>query len=329
MAVLGTWASGYFILVANSWMQDPVGYKIVDGEAQLTSVWQLLSNDWALWAFGHTIFAGLTAGSAVVFGVCCWHFARGKNTEVFKPAAKVALIVLVPVSAFNLWFGSNFGIVTTQLQPMKIAATEALWDTEQPASFSLFQIGGFTTSDQTPSFSIEVPRLLSFLATGSFNGQVVGINENQTAEEQQYGRGQNYIPPVEAVYWSMRIMAYLGTLVFLVAAVGAFLFWRGKLERARWYLWTAVVAIAFPFMAALAGWVLTEVGRQPWIVQGLLRTDQANSPSVGTAWIATSLGIFIGLYLVLGILDFVLMRRYAKPDKPPTRENLPEAAVTY
>ena len=170
------------------------------------------------------------------------------------------------MSAANLWWGSHFGIYTTEQQPMKIASTEAQWDTCQPCAFSIFQIGGFTVDDQKPSFSIEIPRLLSFLATGYFSGQVVGINENQTAEEQQYGRGQNYIPPVETVYWSMRIMAYLGTLVFLVAALGAYLLWRGKLERARWYLWTAVVSIAFPFLAALAGWVLTEVGRQPWIV---------------------------------------------------------------
>jgi cytochrome d ubiquinol oxidase subunit I len=329
IAAVGTWLSAYFILVANSWMQHPVGYKVENGQAVLTSVWSLLSATFALWAFGHTMLAGLMVGSALVLGVSCWHLARSHDVDIFKRSAKLALIVLVPVSAANLWWGSHFGIYTTEQQPMKIASTEAQWDTCQPCSFSIFQIGGFTTNDQKPSFSIEIPHLLSFLATGTLNGQVVGINENQTAEEQQYGRGQNYIPPVEAVYWSMRIMAYLGTLIFLVAAVGAFLFWRGKLERARWYLWTAVVAIAFPFLAALAGWVLTEVGRQPWIVQGLLRTDQANSPSVGTAWIATSLGIFIGLYLVLGILDFVLMRRYAKPDKPPTREELPEPAVTY
>jgi cytochrome d ubiquinol oxidase subunit I len=254
---------------------------------------------------------------------------RGHDVEVFRRAAKLALIVLVPVAAVNLWFGSHFGIYTTKHQPMKIASTEAQWNTCQPCAFSLFQIGGFTQSDQTPSFSIQVPRLLSFLATGSFNGQVVGINENQKTERRQYGRA-NYIPPVRAVYWSMRVMAYLGTLVLLVALVGAYLFWRRKLERARWYLWTAVVSIAFPFLAALAGWVLTEVGRQPWIVQGLLRTDQANSPNVGTTWLGASLGIFIGLYLVLGVLDFVLMRRYARPDRPGPAEELPvPAAVTY
>jgi cytochrome d ubiquinol oxidase subunit I len=127
----------------------------------------------------------------------------------------------------------------------------------------------------------------------------------------------------------MRIMAYLGTLVLLVAALGAYLLWRGRLERARWFQWTAVVSIAFPFLAALAGWVLTEVGRQPWIVQGLLRTDQANSPSVSTTWLGISLGFFLGLYLFLGVLDFILMRRYAKPDRPAPQEELPAPAVTY
>jgi cytochrome bd ubiquinol oxidase subunit I len=310
IAVLGTWASAYFILVANSWMQDPVGYKVVDGEAQLTSVWQLLSNDWALWAFGHTIFAGLTAGAAVVFGVCCWHLARGRNTDVFKPAAKVALIVLVPVSAFNLWFGSNFGILVTDLQPMKISASEAQWNTCQPCAFSLFQIGGFTKDDQTPSFSIQIPKMLSYLATGSLNGQVVGLNELQKQYERQYGPG-TYTPPVRAIYWSMRTMAYAGSFVALVALVGALLYWRRRLEKARWFLWIAVVTTFFPFIAAAAGWVLTEVGRQPWIVQGLLKTADASSPSVSTTWIAISLGVFIGLYIALLALDIWLMRRYA------------------
>jgi cytochrome d ubiquinol oxidase subunit I len=156
----------------------------------------------------------------------------------------------------------------------------------------------------------------------------VGINELQKQEATQYGPG-NYIPPVEAIYWSMRAMAYLGTLVFLVAAVGSFLFWRGRLERTRWFLWTAVVSIAFPFLAALAGWLLTELGRQPWIVQGLLRTSQANSPNVGTTWLALSLAVFIGLYLLLGIVDFVLMRRYARPDRPVPEAELPVPVVTY
>src|SRR5262245_1754368 len=313
IAVAGTWLSAYFIIVANSWMQKPVGYKIVDGEAQLTSVWDLMSNDFALYAYGHVLLAGLTAGAAVVFGVACWQLLRGRSPELFHRAAKIALIVLVPVAAVNLWFGSHFGIETTQAQPMKIASTEAQWDTCQPCAFSVFQIGGFTQSDQTPSFSIQIPKLLSFLATGSFNGKVDGINPLQKKEVAQHGRG-NYIPSVETVYWSMRGMAYLGTLVFLVALVGAFFYRRRSLAKHRRFLWTAVVNAFFPFLAAICGWALTEFGRQPWIVQGLLETAESNSPSVSSTWLAISLAGFIVLYLVLLVLDIWLMRRYAGVD---------------
>ena len=322
---LGSWLSAFFIIAANSWMQRPVGSEIVDGRAELTSIWELLSNRFAIWAFLHVILVGLTTAAAVVLGVACWHFLRGRNVEVFRHAAKLALIVLVPVSAVNLALGSHLGVVVTDYQPMKIAATEALWDTEQPAAFSVFQIGGFSEDDQAPSFDIEIPRLLSLLATGSLDGEVQGMNEVQSQYEQQYGPG-DYIPPVEAAYWGMRIMAYLGTLVFLVAAVGAFLLWRGRLERTRWFLWAGVVSIAFPYLAALAGWVLSEVGRQPWIVQGLLKTADANSPSVGTSTIALSLGTFAVLYLLLGVVDFILMRHYASLDPPPMDGDEDEAA---
>jgi cytochrome d ubiquinol oxidase subunit I len=326
LLALGTWLSAAFIMVANSWMQRPVGSEVVDGRAELTSIWELLTNRFATWAYVHVLLVGLTTAAMVVFGVSCYHLLRGRNVELFRKAAKLALIVAVPVSAVNLWLGSHLGIVVTDYQPMKIAATEALWNTEQPAAFSLFQIGGFSQSDQTPSFDIEVPKLLSFLATGSLDGEVQGINQLQEQYERQYGRGEDYIPPVEAAYWAMRVMAYLGTLVFAVAALGAFLFWRGRLERARWFLWIGVVAIAFPYLAALAGWVLSEMGRQPWIVQGLLKTADANSPSVSTATIATSLGVFIVLYATLLVVDFVLMRRYATVDPPPGAEALPGPA---
>jgi cytochrome d ubiquinol oxidase subunit I len=326
---LGTWLSAFFILVANSWMQHPVGYKLVDGEAQLTDVWALLSNEFALRAMFHTILAGLTTASIVVLGISCWHLLQGRNVEIFRRAAALALVVAVPVTFVNLTVGSRFGIVVTSQQGMKIAASEALWNTEQPAGFSLFQIGGFTQDDQKPSFVVQVPRLLSFLATGSFNGKVQGLNQLQQQESKQYGKG-NYMPPIRTAYWAMRIMAYLGTLMFVVAGVGAFLYRRRKLESARWFLWSAVVAMAFPFIAAASGWVLTEVGRQPWIVQGLLKTSQANSPSVSSATIGASLAVFVLLYVVLGIVDFILMRRYARLDPPALREEgAPVPAMGY
>jgi cytochrome d ubiquinol oxidase subunit I len=328
IAVLGTWLSGYFILVANSWMQHPVGYKIVNGEAQLTSVWALLSNGFALRAYLHTMLAGLIFGSIVMLGVCCWHFLRGHNVDLFMKAAKLALIVAVPVTALQLFVGNRFGEAVTSAQSMKIAASEAQWDTCQPCGFSLFQIGGFTKDDQTPSFSITIPRLLSYMATGSFDGQVQGLNQLQRQERLRFGPG-NYMPDVRVIYWSMRVMAFTGVLMLLVAALGAWLFWKKKLERARWFHRVAIVSIAFPYIAASFGWILTEMGRQPWIVQDLLKTDEAASPNVSTTWLGISLGVFIGLYLILGIVDFVLMRRYARPDRPERREEVPAPAVSY
>jgi cytochrome bd ubiquinol oxidase subunit I len=323
LAALGTWLSAYFILVANSWMQHPVGYRVVDGKAQLTDVGALLTNNFAIHAFLHTILAGLTTATLVVLGISCWHFLRGRNVEIFRRAAALALVVAVPVTLVNLAVGSRFGITTTTDQPIKIAAAEALWNSEKPAAFSLFQIGGFSAQSPKPSFSIEVPGLLSFLSTGSFDSEVKGLNQLQQQERREYGPG-GYTPPVRAIYWSMRVMAYLGALMFLVAALGAWLYRKRRLESARWFQWTAIVAMAFPFFAMTAGWVLTEVGRQPWIVQGLLKTEQANSPSVSGAMVGVSLAVFVALYIALGVTDFVLMRRYARLDPPEVRSG-PEA----
>jgi cytochrome d ubiquinol oxidase subunit I len=312
---LGSWLSALFIIVANSWMQRPVGSDVVDGRAELTNVWELISNRFAIWAYIHVILVGLTTAAVIIFGVACWHLLRGRNQELFRHAAKLALIVGVPVSALNLGVGSHLGVVVTDYQPMKIAATEAQWDTCEPCGFSLFQIGGFTEDDQTPSFSLEIPHLLSILATDSWNGEVEGMNQLQAADQSQFGDG-DYVPPVRTTYWSMRIMAYAGSLVFFVLAISAFFYRRRTLESKRWLLWAGVLTIPLPYISALAGWVLSEVGRQPWIVWGLLKTANANSPSVSTGTIVLSLGTFALLYGALAVVDFVLMRRYARLDPP-------------
>jgi cytochrome bd ubiquinol oxidase subunit I len=331
---LGTWLSAYFILTANSWMQHPVGYELDSqtGRAEATDIADILFQGFFLFAWVHVILAGLVTASFFVLGVACWHLLRGRNVDVFRSAAKLAIIVGLPVAVIQLGVGSEFGVAVTDAQPMKIAATEALWDTEQPAGFSLFQIGGFTEDDQTPSFDIEVPGLLSFLATNSFDGQVVGINELQSQYERQYGRGSNYIPDVRLVYWSMRVMAYLGTLLVLLALWGVWLLRKQKLDGAKWFQRAAIVAIAFPFLANFAGWILTEAGRQPWVVYGLLRTEDAVSGTVSTWTVGLSLAVFVSLYAALGAVDFYLMRRYARLDPPevgPDEEGAPQPAPAY
>ena len=330
IAVLGTWLSAYFILVANSWMQHPVGYKVVNGEAQLTSVWALMSNGFALRAYLHTILAGLIFGSIIMLGVCCWHFLRGRQVELFRKAALLALIVAVPITLLQLIVGNRFGEAVTSAQSMKIAASEAQWNTCDPCGFSLFQIGGFpramrrrASRSRSRGCSPTWPPARS--AARSRSEPAAGRAEAR----RQYGRGTNYIPDVRSIYWSMRVMAFAGVLMFLIAAVGAWLYRRKKLERARWFHRTAIAAIALPYIAATAGWILTEMGRQPWIVQGLLLTSKATSPNVSTTWLGISLGVFVALYTILGIVDFVLMRRYARPGEPTPSEDLAAPAVTY
>jgi cytochrome d ubiquinol oxidase subunit I len=300
----------------------------VNGEAQLTSVWALLSNEFALRAYLHTMLAGLIFGSIIMLGVCCWHFLRGNEVDLFLKAAKLALIVAVPVTLLQLIVGNRFGEAVTSAQDMKIAASEAQWNTCQPCGFSAFQIGGFSSSNPTPSFSITIPRLLSYMATGSFDGKVQGLNQLQAQERAKYGPG-NYMPNVRVVYWSMRVMAYAGVLMFLVSLLGAWLYWKKKLERARWFHRTALASIALPYIAATAGWLVTEMGRQPWIVQGLLKTSDANSPSVSTTWLGISLGVFIALYIALLIVDFVLMRRFARPGRAEPQEEVSAPVVSY
>jgi cytochrome bd ubiquinol oxidase subunit I len=219
------------------------------------------------------------------------------------------------VSLIQLGWGSELGVAMTDVQPMKIAASEALWNTAQPAPFSLFQIGGFSASDPTPSFVIEIPGLLSFLATNSFTAEVKGINQIESAEAQSYGPG-NYVPNVRLAYWSMRVMAYLGTLSAILAIWGAVLLRRKRLSESRWFQRAALAGIALPFLANFGGWILTETGRQPWIVYGLQRTAQGVSTTSSVAMVGSSLAVFVGLYTTLAVVDFWLVRRYARLDPP-------------
>ncbi len=325
---LGTWLSAYFIIAANSWMQHPVGYHIdkQNGRAEADDIVHILFQEFAVVAWGHAILAGMMTGSFLVLGVAAWHLRRGRNTELFRMVARLAIIVALPLSIANLVWGSEFGVVVTNNQPMKIASTEALWTTAQPASFSLFQIGGWSSEDPTPTYSVEIPGLLSFLATNSFDGKVVGIDELQKQDEQQYGPG-NYVPDVKLVYWSMRVMAYLATLLVLLALWGAWLLHRKRLESAKWFQRAAILCIAFPFLCNFAGWILTEAGRQPWVVYGLLKTSDAVSPTSSTLMVGGSLAVFMALYAGLGAADFVLMRRYARLDPPEIGDDSGEGAA--
>jgi cytochrome d ubiquinol oxidase subunit I len=222
-------------------------------------------------------------------------------------------------------------VVETKYQPMKIAAVEGQWTTCQPCSFSLFQIGG-GNNDQTPTEIIAIPHLLSLLATNHWNGQVVGLTPLNNQYNQQYGKGY-YVPNVFIQYWAMRVMAYLGMVVLIIAAWGLWLIRRKKLETARRFLWVAVWAAVLPFLMNTAGWFLTESGRQPWIVQGIMLTKNGISPTVSVTWLWISLIGFILLYGTLGTVDLILMLRYSREQLPLPRAEIdadaPLPAVLY
>ena len=327
----GSAFSALFILAANSWMQHTVGYTMVNGKPQLNDIWALFTNPVFIWGYAKVLFASLTTGAIVMLAVSAWQLRHGGERDVFTRSARLGIFVLVPAVLFAMLVGDELGVIEAKYQPMKIAAAEAQWTTCQPCSFSVFQIGG-GNNDQTPTEIIAIPHLLSLLATNTWNGQVVGLDPLQAQYSQQYGPG-NYVPNVFVQYWSMRVMAYLPVLVLLMGLWGLWLIRRKRLETSRVFLWVAVWAAVLPFLMNTAGWLLTESGRQPWIVQGIMLTKDGISPNVSTTWLWISLVTFILLYGALGTVDLILMLRYSRKQLPPQRTeaeiDTPIPAVQY
>lgn len=329
--------SAMFILAANSWMQHPVGYQIdkATGQPRLNDFWALFTNPVFLAGYLHVLLASLVTGATVMLAVSAWQLRKGANPEVFKSSAALSLVVLVPILMLNMLVGSELGVIEGKYQPMKIAGAEAQWTTCQPCSFSVFQVGG-GNRDENPTKIIEIPHLLSLLATNHWNGRVTGLNEVNAQYNQQFGPGY-YVPNIFIQYWSMRVMAYLASLLLVIGLWGLWLLYRKRLvgERvargARWFLPVAVWAAVLPFLINTSGWLLTENGRQPWIVQSLMLTSNGVSPSVSTAQVATSIIVFFLLYLGLAVVAAVVMAKYARKQLAPPRphEDLPVPAVSY
>jgi cytochrome d ubiquinol oxidase subunit I len=317
LAAIGTVLSAYFILAANSWMQHPVGSVVNDerGRAELVDFGAMLTNSTAVGAFLHTITACFVTAGMFVLAISAWHLARNQHTEVFRPSMRLALVTVLIASLGVVVSGDLQARLMTEQQPMKMAAAEALYDTVAPASFSLFTVGALDGSQEL--FSVRVPRLLSFLATGSFDGRVEGIHDLQAAAEQAYGPG-DYTPNIPATYWTFRLMIGFGLLAGLISAVGLWLTRRrARRPVPRWFYAAGVAGLVLPFAANSVGWIFTEMGRQPWAVFGVLRTADGVSPSVSTPMVLTSLIVLTLLYGVLAVIDGVLMVRYAKAGPPP------------
>ncbi len=323
LVAIGSLLSAIFILVANSWMQNPVGFAVnpATGRAELKDFIAVLTNPELTWTLPHVIAASFLTGGAFILAISIWRIVRrpDHDADVFRTAAKVGAGTVLAMAVVLLFVGDQAGKYETVNQPMKLAASEGLYNTAQPAPLSLFAIWG-PDGKQIFNFDMPfIPGMLSFLATGDFNGQVQGINnlqEQYRAQYPQYG-ALDYSPLVPVTYYSFRLMVGVAGL----AALGAL-----------WFLWSLrkgrtpgrgaiLIASILPFLplaANSAGWLLREMGRQPWSVQGFLLTQNAVSPNTGAMILFTLIG-FTFLYGVLAVVEVGLVAKVVSTDEIATQ----------
>ncbi|MFC0847241.1 cytochrome ubiquinol oxidase subunit I [Streptomyces noboritoensis] len=345
MVSIGTMLSAYFILAANSWMQHPVGYKYnkATGRAELTDFWHVLTQDTTLVVVFHTLTAAFLTGGAFMVGVSAIHLRRKKHIPVMRTSLRLGLVTLVVGGLLTAVSGDQLGKVMFKQQPMKMAAAEALWDGEKSAPFSIFAYGDVAKGHN--SVEISVPGLLSFLADNNFTSYVPGINDVNKQEQQKYGPG-DYRPNIPVTFWGFRWMIGFGMTSFAIGAVGLWLtrkkfllapglrtgddevphlvLFRNKALGSRltgWYWFIAIWTLGFPLIANSWGWIFTEMGRQPWVVYGVLRTKDAVSPGVSQGEVLTSMIVFTLLYAVLAVIEVRLLAKYVKAGPPELTES--------
>ncbi len=327
LTAFGAVLSAYFILAANSWMQHPVGYTInhVTHRAELTSIFAVLSNSTLLLAFPHTIFGALCTGAFLVLGISALGLLRARrsagSTDVYRRSIRHALPLALVAAILTGAFGHTQGMLMEKQQPMKMAAAEALYKTTKGASLSIFAVAPFEHFPKRVFPDIRIPHLLSILGTASWNGEIKGVDQLQAEDVKKYGPG-DYAPILGVTYWTFRIMAGVGVLLLLIPLLGLLLLRRGVFERSRRFLQIAVVGAFLPPLANLTGWIFTEMGRQPWVVYGLLKTSDARSPLVSSGDVIISL---VGYTLLYGVLLIIGGRLFLReiahgPESEPARE---------
>lgn len=297
---LGSWLSGYFIIVTNAFMQHPVGHTVgEDGLLHLADFWAFILNGWALWQYAHNMTASVITASFVVSAVGAYWLLLGVHPGHARICVRIGVTAgLVSTILIGFPTGDRQGKLLAEHQPATLAAAEGLFDGGPHADLAI--IGQPNVTKGKLENPVVVPGALSFLAYGTFGSTVKGLND--------FPRDK-WPGNVELLYYSYHIMVGLGTIFVLIMAGSAFLLWRGRLHQSRWMLWVLLLSVPFPYIATTAGWWTAELGRQPWVVRGLLRTADAGSPLVNTGDVVfTTLG-FAGMYLVLGILFlFQVMR---------------------
>jgi cytochrome d ubiquinol oxidase subunit I len=326
LVAIGSNLSALWILIANSFMQEPVGYVLRDGRAELVDFGALITNPHVWMQFPHVFFAGTATAAFFVLGISAYHlYRKSSDRDLFRRSFHWALVYALIGAVMVSLVGHTQGQHLHESQPMKLAAAEALWETEQPAALSLFTIGNESRREDV--FAIRLPAVLSFLTCNNLTCEVQGINDLQAEYEQIYGPG-DYVPSVIISYWAFRGMLTAGILMLLIALFGLYLVLRKRLERQRWFLYVLPLAILLPYVANTSGWLLAEVGRQPWIVQGLMRTEDGVSQVVSTGMVALSLAAFALLYGALMVADVYLLQKFARKGPEP-EEAAPELAAAH
>lgn len=326
LVAIGANVSAFWILLANSFMQQPVGYVLQNGRAEMNDFAALLFNP-TLWEMvPHTFWSGLTTAAFFVMGISAYHLARKNRPYVFRRSFQIAAVFGVGASLLVALTGHSTMQHLVEVQPMKVAAAEALWDTEDPAGLSLFTVGN--EAERRDVFAIRVPGLLSILSFNQLYGEVQGINQLQSEYEATHGPG-DYVPPVAISYWSFRIMVGAGTLMIFLSLYGLLLVMGEQLMQPPRLLKYFPLFIALPYMANTAGWILTEVGRAPWVVYGLMLLDKGVSPTVGVGALLASLIGFTLVYGVLAAANVYLLAKYARAGTAePEDEALPEPEIS-
>jgi cytochrome d ubiquinol oxidase subunit I len=308
MVAIGSNLSALWILIANSFMQEPVGYVLRNGRAEMQDFFALILNPNLSVQFSHTVLAGFTTAAFFVLGISVYHLLRKNQVSLFRRSFQIAAIVGTISIIMVILNGHSQAQHMVETQPMKMAAAEALWETEDPASFSLLTIGNLA---QQPVFAIRIPRVLSLLAYNQLTGTVQGINNLQAQYTQQYGPG-NYIPPVAFTYWSFRLMVGAGFLMAALALYALFMVMGDMFETRPRILRLFIWAMVLPYLANTTGWLLTELGRFPWVVYGLMKIEDGRSLVVSSGSVLFSLIVFTLLYGALMVADVYLLNKYAK-----------------
>lgn len=327
LVAIGSNISALWILIANSFMQQPVGYIINNGRAEMQDFFALILNPNVWVMFPHTVSAGFATAAFFVMGISAYHLIKRNNPELFRRSFQIAAIVGTIAVVLVILNGHNQAQHMVETQPMKMAAAEALWESADPASFSLLTIGDLT--QRRDVFSIRLPRLLSLLAYNQLDGEVKGIYNLQAEYEQMYGPG-DYIPPVAITYWTFRIMVGAGMALLGLALYALFMVMGDMFETRPKVLRLFTLAMILPYLANTAGWLLTELGRSPWVVFGLMKIEDAVSPTVPAATVAVSLVGFTLVYGALMVADLYLLNKYARTGFPVTSEApVPESGEQF